>query len=446
MRIALIVPDFLSGTSFLQQPLDFLYCATLLEKSGHQVDVIDCRTSHYSHSMIFNLLANSELIILTTTPCDQVQNYYVDYRYGYAVQLANSIKINLPDIPLAICGAHSTVRPDLIKKEFNADIIVMGEIIALVPVLADCLTEHISLDQVPNIHYKVDERWLETMIDLSLWHPVLDDDVFPAFNKIPMEAYFGVEYQNNIPLRKQGRAVLQSGRGCPYACNFCHNFYGRKVRRRNYQVVATEAEICWRDYHVKEIFFLDELFTMDRNWVICFCREICRRGIQLSFTVQTRIDCLDDELLEEMYLAGVRDIWLGVESGDDDILRISNKGETNAALMPVIDMIRRHRIRPNAFFMIGMPGETIQSLNKTLRVIYDEKIPYTRSIMICTPRYNTPYYEMAVKEYPYINNHWYNLNAVKGLVANEMTPAILQKVKDILKDRDFLYKSQCPQL
>ena len=147
-----------------------------------------------------------------------------------------------------------------------------------------------------------------------------------------------------------------------------------------------------------------------------------------------------------MFLAGVRDIWLGVESGDDEILKKSNKGVTITALMPAINMIRRHGIRPNAFFMIGMPGETIQSLNKTLRVIYEEKVPYTRSIMICTPRYNTPYYEMAVKEYPYINNHWYNLNAVRGLVANEMTPAILQKVKDILKDREFLYKSQCPQL
>ena len=359
-----------------------------------------------------------------------------------AVTLANYIKESFPETTLVICGAHSTVRPDLVKKEIHADIIVLGEIIATAVVLANHLSNHLPLDDVPNIQYVDADGWVSTRIDDSLWHPFLPDDVFPAFYKVPMHAYFGVEYKNNIPLRRQGRAVLQSGRGCPYSCAFCHNFYGRHVKRHLPEVVATEAEICWREYQVKEIFFLDELFTMDRKWVIAFCREVRRRRIILSFTIQTRID----EMLEEMYLTGIRDIWLGVESGDDNILKISNKGENSTALLPAIDMIRRHKIRPNAFFMLGMPGESVSSLNKTLSTIYHGKIPYTRSIMICTPRYATPYYELAVKQYPYVENHWYNLNAVKGLVANEMTPAILQKAKDILKDRDFLYKDNCPQL
>ena len=96
--------------------------------------------------------------------------------------------------------------------------------------------------------------------------------------------------------------------------------------------------------------------------------------------------------------------------------------------------------------MLGMPGETVDTLNQTLRQIYDYKTPYTRSIMICTPRYGTEYYDLALKQYPNLGEHWFNLNAVKGLVANEMTPTLLLKAKNILKNRDFIYQNYCPQL
>lgn len=118
MRISLVVPDFLSGTSFLQQPLDFLYCATLLEQSGHKVKVLDCRTSHYSSVAILKQLADSELIILTTTPCDQVQNYFVDYRYGYAVTLANYIKV-VYDPQFPVISFYQTISSEKLRRLFR---------------------------------------------------------------------------------------------------------------------------------------------------------------------------------------------------------------------------------------------------------------------------------------------------------------------------------------
>lgn len=62
-------------------------------------------------------------------------------------------------------------------------------------------------------------------------------------------------------------------------------------------------------------------------------------------------------------------------------------------------------------------------------------------VMICTPRYGTDYYKFAVSQFPDLEEHWFNLNAVKGLVANEMTPRILQQAKGILRDRNFLYEN-----
>ena len=446
MQIALVVPDFLSGTSFLQQPLDFLYSAKLLENKGYSVKVTDCRINHLSFKHLTDKLQGSDLIVVTTTPCDQVQNYFLDYRYSYAVQTINHIKAHFTNIPVVVCGAHSSIRPDLVLKEANCDILIKGEIYTTLLLLADAVKRKDSLSSVPNIIYKTKDGVKETEVDANLYHPTIPDDVFPAYEKVNMSAYFGDYYENNVPLRKRHRVVMQGGRGCPFSCTFCHNFYGKHIKRRSVEAVIHEMEICKQTYDTKDIFFLDEVFTLDRKWVLELCNEMQRRSLSFDISAQTRIDCLDSEMLQQMSKAGFKNLWIGVESANDHILELSHKGTQIDDINHSIDMIGAAKIDPYAFFMLGMPGENIDTLNETLRQIYNYKVPYTRSIMICTPRYGTPYYQLALKQYPNLGEHWFNLNAVKGLIANEMTPSLLQKAKAILKSRDFIYQPQCPQI
>lgn len=446
MKIALLVPEFLSGMSFLQQPLDFLYIAKLLEQNGHDVKIVDARITHLSLDGIVRSIAECDLVMLSTTPYDQAQNYFVDYRYAYSVTTANYIKKNLPKMKLVVCGAHSTVRPDLVLKEMAVDILIRGEAISTFSLLIDALDQKISLDTVPNLIYKQKDAFIETKQDMLLWHPDIQDDLFPAYEKVEMGAYFGVHYINNIPLRRKNRAVIQASRGCSYSCSFCHNFFGRMVRKRSPESVVAEMEICEKYYGVQEIFFLDLTFTLDRSWVLAICEQLSKRHLHLELTVQTRADHLDSELLADMAKVGFKNIWLGVESFDQNVLTLANKQYKLDGLFTVIDLIRKVNINPHAFFMLGMPGETIQSLNSTLKAIYNFKIPYTRSIMTCTPRYGTAYYELAKKQYPHIEKHWFYLDSVKGLVANEMTPSILQEAKNILKNRNFIYENSCPQI
>lgn len=446
MKITLVVPDFLSGTSFLQQPIDFLYCAHLLEKHGYDVSVIDCRVGHISIPHTVNAVKESDLIIVTTTPGDQVQNYFLDYRYSYAIRTINYIKDSLPDIPLVVCGAHATVRSDLVLKEAKCDILVVGEIFKTALLIADALKAKDDFSSIPNIIYKDKKEWIKNRIDSDIFHPVIPDDLFPSYEKVNMGAYFGDCYKNNIPLRKRNRVVLQGGRGCPFSCTFCHNFFGKKIKRRSPDAVVEEMEICQKKYNMSDIFFLDEVFTLDKDWVLSLCENIHKKNLKYEMTAQTRVDCLDPYILKEMSKAGFKNLWIGVESANDHILKLSKKGTQIENINKSIDLIRSANIEPYAFFMLGMPGENIDSLNHTLKQIYEYKVPYTRSIMICTPRYGTEYYDLALKQYPNLGDHWFNLNAVKGLVANEMTPHLLQKAKSILKSRDFIYQSECPQL
>ena len=446
MKVSLIVPDFLSGTSFLQQPIDFLYASTKLNEYGFETEVIDCRVNHLSFSHLIALLKKTDLAIVTTTPCDQVQNYFLDYRYAYAVNTINYIKANIPNLPVAVCGAHVSVRPDLVLKEIKCDYYIKGEITITALQLARAMSCQCDITEVPNIIRVLEGEVIENAYNADYYHPVLSDDVFPDYSKVPMQSYFGVKYENNIPIRRLKRAVVQSGRGCPYNCIFCHNYYGKIIRRRSAEAVATELAICQYRHGIEEIFFLDEVFTIDKKWLSDLALEMEKKQIRLELTVQTRVDHIDEDVLFILKKMGVKNIWLGVESANDDILLASKKGIQLSMTIDAIQKIRKTGINPNAFFMLGMPGETVDTLNSTIEEIYRHKIPYTRSLMICTPRYDTPLYELAKKQYPIVEDHWFNLNAVKGLVCNEMTPTILQKAKSILKDREFLYRTKCPKI
>ncbi len=446
MKISLVIPDFLSGTSFLQQPLDLLYLTTCLREQNHIVSIVDCRIHHLTINHTIEKIKDSELIVVATTPIDQVQNYFIDYRYAYTILTINEIRKSLPDKILAVYGAHVTVRPDLVIKEINADIYIVGEVYAPIMSLVRFFNLPQKWQEIPNIIINNKEKFFRSSIDSELMHPKIPDEILPAYDAVEMHMYFGVDYYHNIPIIKQRRAVMSAGRGCPYSCTFCHNYFGKKINQRNVETVVQELKLLIKDYNVKEIFFLDEVFTLNRQWVYNLRDQIVKNGIKIDITIQTRVDCLDKDIIKALKDMGVGNIWLGVESADDSILSDMNKGTNIDIINQTIDDIRSHNIIPNAFFMIGVPGETLTSINKLISEIYYKKIPYTRSIMVCTPRYGTEYYKLAEAQYPEIRDNWFNLNKVKGLVANNMTPELLGEIKQLFRNRDFIYDKVCPTI
>lgn len=447
MKISLVVPDFLSGTSFLQQPLDFLYLTTRLRQMGHEIEVLDCRVHHLSIEHTVERIRESELIVVTTTPIDQVQNYFTDYRYAYTILTINTIREKLPGKILVVYGAHVTVRPDLVVREINADVYIIGEVWAPAQTIVEQFHRKDGWAEIPNLIINDPERGLfYTREEPSLKHPVIPDDVLPAYDAVEMDMYFGASYYENTPVIRRRRCVASGGRGCPFSCSFCHNYFGKTIHRRSPETVARELSILQNEYGIQEVFFLDEVFTLNRNWVYDLCDRMAEAGVHLDLTIQTRVDCLDDEMLLRLKEMGVKDIWLGVESADDAILGLMKKGTTIDQVNRTIDLVKSVGLSPNAFFMIGGPGESISSINKLIREIYVHKVPYTRSIMVCTPRYGTEYYRMAQEQYPEINDSWFNLNKVRGLVANEMTPLLIKKAKQLFNSRDFIYEDVCPIL
>lgn len=434
MNVSLLVPDFLSGTSFLQQPLDLLYVSSVLENQNWDVSVVDCRVHHMSIRHLLRRLEYADFIVVSTTPIDQVQNYFVDFRYAYTIKTIKAIRFKFPNKTVIVYGAHLNANKDFVYSDIKVNYYIFGELIYTLPVLLNVIRQGGNVKKIPNIAVRIKGRIYETVTDYSLQHPSIPNGVFPDYSKVDMEEYYGTEYINNIPYIQTRRVVVQGGRGCPYSCSFCHNYFGKVIKYRSAEQVAEELELCYRDYGIKEVFFLDEVFTLNKSWVKDLLKEIVRRDIKLKITVQTRVDCINDDLLTDLKLMGVENIWLGVESMSDDILAKINKGTNVSIINEKIKLIRSHGIQPLAFFMIGNEGESRESLNILISNLKELEIPYTRSIMICTPRFNTPLGDKAVKQYPNIRT-WFDLHGIRGLVNNELEPMDIMRFKDLLRTR-----------
>lgn len=436
----MVVPNFLSGKSFLQPPLDTLYASSFLKNNGYEVRLIDNRVENYPLKALVERFHEFDIIVVSTCPYDVSQNYFVDYRIHHAIKTVNEFKEKNPEIPIIICGPHGSVRPDLMFKESKADIVVRGEYEKLLPRIIDALSEGKPLEKIPNIVVRKNGRLVFTQINQELLHPRIDYFPLPDYSLIKFRSYFGDIYVDNKPMRKWNWAVILAQRGCPFNCLFCFKFFGNRIRQRSPESIVREMSILENEHGLDTCFFLDYNFTMHEKWVINLCRLMRKSGVNLRWMVQTRCDKISRDVLKEMQKSGCFHIWLGIESFSSRIQKMLRKYENSACIYQAIKKIRETEISVGGFIMLGAPGETIDILAKTIRSISKLKLIYTKSIIVATPLYGTDYYELAKKEYPSIGNSWDDIMAIRGLVANSIKPRHILTAIDILSRREYISK------
>jgi radical SAM superfamily enzyme YgiQ (UPF0313 family) len=287
--------------------------------------------------------------------------------------------------------------------------------------------------------------------DEALWCPQppdrnLDNEPLPAYDLIDFNSYFGDEYVNNRLKRKARWAVVLASRGCSHQCSFCFNFFGPLVRLRSVDSVVDELEYLQREHNVFDVFFIDFHFTANQAWVVDFCDAMRRRAVKVRWSAQVRCDTVSSELLNIMGKSGCHSLWFGVESLDSSLISRVGKYQDSDVAIHALTNCTAAGIAPHQFIMIGLPGESIATLNRTITQMHAMKVPYTESVLIATPRYGTKYYALAKKQFPGLGDDFKTLAAIRGIVANELTPWDLQRAMLIFQDRSFLYKGQVPIL
>src|SRR5262249_45016445 len=162
---------------------------------------------------------------------------------------------------------------------------------------------------------------------------------------------------------------MLSSRGCPHRCTFClwpGTMVGRDFRARRAESVVDEMEHLVKQHGVDDIYFDDDTMTIDRERILTMCRLIRERNLKVHWISMGRDDTVDEELLTAMRGAGCDNVYLGVESGSQEILKRLKKGIQLPQIERAFRIARKVGIRTQAFFMLGGPGETKQTLKETI--------------------------------------------------------------------------------
>ena len=182
----------------------------------------------------------------------------------------------------------------------------------------------------------------------------------PAFHLLPMKRYF-YEFMGDR------FAVLETSRGCPHRCNFCYTgMFGPHFRQKPLDRVMDEIEYASGSFGVKNIYFMDLEFGVDRNFVLALCEGLIRKKTPIRWCCQTRVTDVDRETLRWMKRAGCSLIHFGVEAGSARILSQTGKGITVSDCTRALALVHQAGIRSALFMNFGFPGETAAEMKKTI--------------------------------------------------------------------------------
>ncbi|MBM3250103.1 MAG: radical SAM protein [Candidatus Omnitrophica bacterium] len=357
-------------------PLDLAYMASVLEGSGFTCKISDYPQERRSWQDLANDLKDFRpgmLVLSTVTPTVQ--------RDLFACKVAKEID---PAILTVAKGAYFLDRDREIMEQFRSlDVAIRGECESA---MHDLATQK-DLSKISGITYRNNGSVIHNPD-----RPFLED-----LNSLPRPAR---HLLNNslyrCPDTKEPITVIETARGCPYACIFCpvKQVNGDKVRTRSPARIADEIEECVKRHKIRNFFFRADTFTLDKQWVIGLCREIVRRNLKVRWGTNSRVDSIDEEMLAWMKKSGCWILGFGIESGDQDTLNKINKQATLEDARRAVRLCRRHRIKTYLLFIIGFPWEDKARVHKTIAFSKELKGDFV-DFNIAYPLPGTAFYEMA---------------------------------------------------
>jgi len=193
--------------------------------------------------------------------------------------------------------------------------------------------------------------------------PNLDSIPLPARDLFENNQYMAY-YRNTFGY---AATSLMTSRGCPFNCDFCSKpVFGETVRMRSSGNVVDEIEDAL-SYGYNYIFFQDDCFTLDEQRVSEICEEILKRGLGFHWSCLSRVDSIGIETLSKMKKAGCERIFFGIESGNDMVLKTMKKQFTADQARKAVELTASTGIETGAFFILGYPEETDETILDTIR-------------------------------------------------------------------------------
>lgn len=363
LRVLLVVPPSTlkerygdlqeAGAVYPSMGLGFI--AAVAEADGHQVRVIDSEAEPVGYDGIQGIIGEFKpQVIGFQTFCANLPR---------CRKVARQAKETLPDIVVVFGGVQATLFPEDQFIDDTVDVVVIGEGERPFTQLLNALEHSEDLSTVEGIAFKND-RGDVTFTPRPPLIQNLDLLPFPALHLFPMEAY-----HSSAQLRGSNTLHLFTSRGCPYNCSYCSGdlIFGKSFRYRSAGKVIEDIRCMVDNYKIDGLQFYDETFTVNRKRVFELCDEMKRNGLDIPWACFTRVDLVDEEILTVMRDAGCYQIFFGVETGVDRLLKLIRKGTTLDQARNAFALCRKLGIETVASFMLTLPTETEEDTEKTIR-------------------------------------------------------------------------------
>lgn len=349
MKVLFVYPDlnirtFYHGIAFL---------SAVLKQAGHKTALI-----HITEPLVkekFTSIVeqeNPDLVAFSAT-----SNMFPTTKY-YAQLVKDSI-----DIPIICGGIHPTIAPEEAIKSSAIDMICVGEGEYALKELCNKMESNESILNIANIWIKKNGKIYRNKVRPLIQN--LDELPFPDR---------GIYDSSLLKDTKLKRAVFMASRGCPYDCSYCCNHIlknvstGKYVRFRSVNNVIREISMVIETNPVEYAIFHDDIFTLSKSWLREFSQNYSAQ-IGLPFICNSRVNLLDEEIISLLKKAGCREIWMGIESGNDYIReQVLNRKIKREKIIKTFSLCKKHSISVSAYNMVGLPFEDLKKVLDTIRL------------------------------------------------------------------------------
>lgn len=434
--VALIYPYFKTEDNRNQKlfnPLSIATISSQIKTKAVDVFKVDCTFKSFKE-VVEEILEINPRIIGFSTMISMSKNIH---------ELVAALKPLLPN-SLYICGGPlATVYPNLFAKEF--DIVFRGE---LDNIISDFVSQYLHFNKD-----KDDKDFFIKNYDLSKFKGIYVENGDFRFSTETI--HISEEEYKNLPLADRDgfqhdkyqefwlglenikATTIMLTRGCPYNCDFCSKpVFGDFFRKRDIPDVITEIEYCHSlgyDY----LWISDDCFTLDLKFLDKFCDALIKNNINIKWNCLSRADFTNDKLIKKMRIAGCDKVYLGLESGNDEILKIMNKRVTTEDGKLCVKLFKDVGIKTAGFFIVGYPGETMRAIEDTFN--------FALNLDLDEVSFNVPYPLPGSNLFERVSgvditNDWTMENEIKFLYQSEFDEGILKEKIENFFERLSLIK------
>jgi len=376
------------GMIWPQTSLAFI--AGAVEKD-FSVDVVDCIGEKMSWPRFEELLRAKHPRYLITYLISSI--IYNDLRVAELAKELGATTIAI--------GPHVSIMPESVGDFPSVDYIIRGEVEETIVELLSELEAGRTPTDVKGIAYRGEDG-----VVITPERPLMQDLgelPRPRQDLLPLMNY-------RMPMIDGPFTMVTTSRGCPYPCIYCRKMalWGNRVRLRPVDDIMDEL-IWLHELGVDNVVFLADLFTVNRKQVIELCRRIIEARLPLKWQCNSRVDHVDAEILSWMKRAGCWQIAFGLESGSQAILDQAKKGITVGQIEAAINMVDRFGIKAWGYFIIGLPGETKETIRQTIDLA--KRLPLNLALFhVAVPYPGTEFNDLAREHGWLLSERWEDLD------------------------------------